>query len=82
MDQLTQVIERRHSNGTVSVTITKEHRKDDPRFKIHMLEENYTTTSGRSLYSNKEHTFYMCREELMDLRVAIEKGLLFLEAKW
>lgn len=50
MESMTQVIERRHTNGTVTVTITKETRKKDSRYKLELHEENYSTNEhGRSM---------------------------------
>lgn len=76
MKELSQVIERRNSNGTVTLTITKVRQGSNDRFKLHVLEQNFTTRS--SMYSEKEYTFSLNREELMEFRNGIDKSLLFL----
>lgn len=82
MESMTQVIERRHTNGTVTVTITKETRKKDSRYKLELHEENYSTNEhGRSMYNDKFHTLFFYRDELLDLRLYLEQALLFLESK-
>lgn len=82
MDSMTQVIERRHTNGTVTVTITKETRRKDSRYKLELHEEYYSTTEhGRSMYHDKFHSLFLYHDELLDLRLYLEQALLFLDSK-
>lgn len=81
MDTLTHVIENPHSNSSKTVTITKTRTKSDSRFVIQIHTERYSSSSGKSMYSDSLQEIVLWQSEMEDFRAALEQAMLFLEAK-
>lgn len=82
MHTLTQVIENPHSNSTKTVKITKKKTRDNKAYyHIQIHEERYSSSEGRSMYSDSEQELVLWKSEMEDFRSTLEQAMLFLEVE-
>lgn len=81
MDTLTQVIENPHSNSTKTVTVSKSRTKTDTRYTIQIHTERYSSSNGKTMYSDEYQELVLWQAEMEDFRATLEQAMLFLEAQ-
>ncbi|QYN79825.1 hypothetical protein [Kosakonia phage Kc283] len=81
MHKLIHVIENPHSNSTKTVSIIKTRTKNDVRFVIEIHTERYSSSSGKTMYSDEIQEIILWKSEMEDFRAILEQAMLFLEAE-